>query len=210
MTSIYDMRRTEFAPKSGFLDVALGRRTIREISSLDLDETFALVREVMQVRQLGIERNSGRARKVSLSAGALQSIEVLIVSGPGVELPILYCDTHDVFGTIEVENAERFNEALTPLRAVLPDASGHFLLLVANVRHAEQSYENPITLLWRDAGAVLQSFSLFAAAYGCGFAPLGPTGADLLSRLKQPHSNYLAVGTAIIGRKRSPAAHESD
>lgn len=210
MTSIYDMPRTVFASNSGFLDVALGRRTIREISSLDLDETFALVRKVMQVRQFGIEVNSGRGRKVSLSAGALQSIEVLIVSGPGVELPILYCDAQDMFGTIEVENAKRSNEALTALRAVLPEASGHLLLLVANVRHAEQTYENPVTLLWRDAGAVLQSFSLFAAAYDCGFVPLGPTGADLLSSLNRPHSNYLAVGTAIIGRKRSPAAHESD
>lgn len=193
----------------GFAEVVSGRRTIRTCSPMELGDVLAVVRYAMHSQQVGEGENLGRLRKASMSAGALHPIEVLIVAGPGVTEPILYCDGGDIFGTVQFLAPEIATTELGNLAAIVPQASGHFLLFVANVRHTGQAYENPLSLLWRDAGTVLQTFSLLAAATDCSFVPLGSTGGALLETLDTPHADYVAVGTAIIGRASTPIGSSS-
>lgn len=176
------------------------RRTIRKFTELELDDTMAIVRAIALSRAIGVGPNKGRLRKLTISAGALHPVEVLIVSGAAVVEPIIYSDTDDIFGTVAVAQLTRFNAEIEALRTFLPNSSGHLLMYVGNVRHVERSYDNPSSLLWRDAGAMMQMFALYASAYGFAFAPLGSTGSGILESIDAPHEDYLALGTALIGR----------
>lgn len=199
VTSIIDVAPAQLDSSAKFSDVILGRRTNRECVPMDLRDMLAFVQMAMRPHQAGTGQNSGRLRKFSVSAGALHPIEVLVVSGPNVSEPIIYLDARNSFGTVPVRSAGLFESELDDLSKILP-RSGHHLLFIANQRHVSQAYERPVSLLWRDAGAVLQTFSLLAAASDCSFIPLGVTGTAILDALGAPHADYLAVGTALIGK----------
>ena len=161
---------------------------------------LSLIQFAMNSRQVGEGDNLGHLRKISLSAGAMHPVEVLVVAGPGVSEPILYCDSHNAFGTVKFRSPDLAKIELQALADIVPQADGHFLLFVANQRHVSQAYKQPRSLLWRDAGALLQTFSLLATALDCAFVPLGSTGSAVLDALITPHEDYVAVGTGIIGK----------
>ena len=130
----------------------------------------------------------------------MHPVEALVVAGPGVSEPILYCDFHNTFGTVQFRSPELAKSELQALSEIVPQAVGHSLLFVANQRHIAQAYEQPRSLLWRDAGALFQTLSLLATALDCVFVPLGSTGSAVLDALIAPHEDYVAVGTGIIGK----------
>lgn len=185
------------------VELLAARSTERSFSPLTLNETLGIVRLAMRASHAGLEADSGRLRKKMISAGALHPIEVLVVSGPEVSSPVVYLDGADAFGELASPIDADWSMALRTLNNVAPRAAGHFLLLVGDLRHVDQVYENPASLLWRDAGAVLQTFSLLASAMGYSFLPLGHLGYQVLNTLDPPHPDYVAVGTAVIGRSPS-------
>ena len=77
--------------------------------------------------------------------------------------------------------------------------SGTLIVLVADQDLAEQYYENPETLLFRDSGVLLGHASLVAAALGLSFRILGATGSPWVDRLTDWPFNATAVGLAWLG-----------
>lgn len=200
ITSTIDVDSIELDGSLSFADVTLSRRTNRDCQPMDLPDVLALIQLVVRSRQIGEGDNRGRLRKIALSAGALHPIEVLVIAGQGVSDPILYCDASDTFGTVCFCSPDGAKAELQTLAEIVPLAKGHLLLFVANRRHIDQAYDQPVSLLWRDGGALLQTFSLVSSALGLSFIPLGSTGRAVLSALEAPHADYVAVGTAVIGK----------
>jgi hypothetical protein len=191
-----------------FSEVVFQRRTIRSMMSLELEDVLGLIRLVMKPMQIGKGGNFGRTRKVTVSAGALHPIEALVVSGLSVVEPIIYNDAFDAFCTVSFCGMEDASTEIAAINSLIPGASGHLILFVANKRHVDQAYNDVASLLWRDAGAVLQTFALVASSFGYGFVPLGVSGSAVLSGLEAPHSDYIAVGTALIGRVQSHSDYQ--
>jgi hypothetical protein len=201
ISSTIDVPRLKIDQSHKFVDIILNRRTKRECEPIDLHEVLSLIQFALSSRQIGTGVQNGRIRKVPISAGALHPVEVLVVSGPMVSEPILYCDSDDTFGTVPFHSPELAKIELQALLEIVPQAVGHCLLLVANQRHVKQAYEQSSSLLWRDAGALLQTISLLATAMNCAFIPLGSTGSAVLNMMNTPHNDYVAVGTGIIGKE---------
>ena len=192
-------------PVSKRFDAVLAeRRTRRPLSALNLNDTLSIVRTIALPQQLGVGENEGRARKAMISAGALHPIEILIVAGPEVQEPIIYNDSADLFGTVAISEEASFHNEVKKLESFLPDSEGHILLFVGNSAHVEQRYNNFSSLLWRDGGAILQTFAVYACAHDFGFVPLGSTGNELLNCVVAPHQHFVAVGTALIGKPKAP------
>jgi hypothetical protein len=200
VSSLVEYSPLELDPNTRFASVVSRRRTSRDCIPASLGQILSVVQFVLRACQIGVGPNAGRLRKATISAGALHPVEALVVSGPDVSDPIVYLDEQDIFGTVSFRDADLAQEALRELKGIVSEARGHFVLLVANLAHAQQAYENPHSLLWRDAGAVLQTFSLSASAAGMLFIPLGLSGRRILDAISSPHEGYLAVGTGIIGK----------
>lgn len=199
-TSVLKDVRVTFASEMSFDEVLEDRRTRRVISEVTLEETMGFIKHVFAPRQLGKERLAGRKRKTMISAGALHPIDVVIVSGPDVDEPIVFSDQRQKFLTIPILDQTGFNAALEEARQIVPSATGHLLLFAGDGRRVEQSYGSPYTLLFRDGGAAAQVCSMAAFAYGYGYCPLGYAGSAMLSAIGPPHCDFLALGLSVFGR----------
>ncbi|MDD9973321.1 MAG: hypothetical protein OXU27_04910 [Candidatus Poribacteria bacterium] len=192
--------RLSFSTNFTFDEILEGRRTRRTFDKVTLLETCSFINHLFSTRFVGSGEQAGRVLKTFISSGALHPIEIIIISGPDVEEPILFDDRKGKFVTLPVFDQLSFIEAVEEALKILPATKGHLILLTGDTRRLSASYLNPVSLLWRDAGAALQACSIAAYAYGYGFCPLGHTGSAALQALGPPHEDYVALGMAIFGR----------
>jgi len=83
---------------------------------------------------------------------------------------------------------------------ILPAAHGTALAFLADTLAVAAAYDNGESLLWRDAGAMLQNLALAATAFRLAFCPLGILGSEVAQGLAVPRSRMIAVGAAMVGR----------
>lgn len=83
---------------------------------------------------------------------------------------------------------------------VVPRGGGHLILFVAEPGKTAAKYENPESLIWRDAGVLQGSLALVAAALGLNFCLLGITGNPWVTQLSD-QGKLQGVGVAILGAK---------
>jgi nitroreductase len=86
-------------------------------------------------------------------------------------------------------------------RELVPQADGSIIVLVGDLVLISAFYENPGSLLFRDAGALLQTLALAAEAYGLGFCPLGLLGQEIVESLGLDPMNAVPLGAAVLGRR---------
>ena len=101
------------------------------------------------------------------------------------------------------EDLEAF---LRDCHTILPEASGTGIVLVGDINRVAALYKRPESLLWRDAGVLLQTLALVATAYRLAFCPLGILGTAVVRALGLPEPT-LGVGVALIGRVRDNGTH---
>lgn len=125
------------------------------------------------------------------SSGARHPVELVLVGLAGMaEVAFRYDgDTHSLV-PIESEAAV-VREALDKAQRCSAGNRGSLLLLAADFRATEAAYENPESLVWRDAGTVLGHLCLVAEALELACTPLGMTG--------DPEVRALLRGTAGVG-----------
>jgi hypothetical protein len=85
------------------------------------------------------------------------------------------------------------------IQEILPDANGTAVVLLGDLERVAAVYENPCSLLWRDAGALLQTLFLSATAFRLAFCPIGLMGHELIEALGL-EDRLVGVGAAMIGR----------
>lgn len=189
-------------PKSdlSFDQVQFDRRSNRSFDSVSLEDTCGVIKRVFGIQMEGAGAQANRVRKSIISAGALHPIDVVIVAGPEVEEPIVFDDLSNKFFGLPVLDGSALKKAISRAYSILPETNGHLLVFVGDVTRVSAHYSNPISLLWRDAGAALQACSMASFAYGYAFCPLGALGEDVLSAIACVPPGRAALGMAIIGR----------
>lgn len=130
------------------------------------------------------------------SAGALHPIHVLVARDRGA----LYRYEPSEHALIEIPNtASSATQTIEAAQQCLPGSNGTVIALVAEPGKTGSKYENPESLVWRDAGVVLGYMSLVAEALGLAFCPLGMTGRPF-AMLGLPTPDALqGVGLAVLG-----------
>ncbi|WP_326893474.1 hypothetical protein U8P73_31155 (plasmid) [Rhizobium beringeri] len=191
---------TEVA-RYGLLDfgaVLRSRRTTRRLEKATLPQVAAVVREALKADFIGTGSHEGRKRKRVISAGALHPVKCVLIDPD--EGAIYYDDENDVFVAVQPRNQGLLGTYLAKCEDVLPTARGHVIGLIADVRDLSSVYTDHQSLLWRDAGAVLQTLALTSEASSLGFCPLGILGQELADALLADQA-FVAVGAAVIGRR---------
>ena len=199
-TGMVENRVSEWHADKSFDEVMELRRSPSVIGEVSLECTLGFVKQVFRTREVGQGENFGLARKPSISAGALHPIDALVVAGPEVQEPILFSDQYDRYLTLSVECPDTLANAIADCREILPSARGHLLLFAGDRRRVTEKYRPAETLLWRDAGAVLQTCAMAAFAYGFAFCPLGDTGRAILNQLDPPHEEFVALALGVFGQ----------
>ncbi len=177
-----------------FFDVFESRRSIRALKPAPLAAILDALRLALVPRFWKTEDPLLRSRRPSLSAGALHPISILIFAEDKTYRVNVEDSTLDEVRVCG-EATERF---LHKCRQVVPAADGAFLVFVADKARPNVAYDHPDSLIWRDAGALLQTLALAAESYELGFCPLGILGGEVVRGLPTA-DQLMAVGVATIG-----------
>ena len=199
-TGVMEKSVVQWRTEKSFDEVMELRRSPSVMGEVSLDCTLGFVRHVFHTREVGRLENFGLARKPPISAGALHPIDVLVVAGPEVQEPILFADRNGKCLTLPVKCPHILANAVADCREILPTARGHLLLFTGDKRRVAAKYRPAESLLWRDAGAALQTCAMAAFAYGFAFCPLGDTGRAILDQLNPPHEEYVALALGVFGQ----------
>jgi hypothetical protein len=190
-------------PAMTFPDLVEARRSVRKIGPIPLRDVLNYVAFATYARFELVDDNLGRTQRPAMSAGALHPIDVLVISG--LKSPHVFrCDAeHHQVERLRVSNPEALKQFLAKAYALLPEAEGSFLALVADSDKTQAVYRDCVSLIWRDAGALLQTLNLCAIAYGMGFCAMGILGQELIEALFTRDCSAIAVGAACVGVGRN-------
>lgn len=176
------------------MDVFEQRRSTRTLSPAPLEQIVGVLLFALMPRFWKEGDTLLRSLRPTLSAGALHPISVLLFNNSTVfRINSDSCVLEKLTFSTDVRDAW-----LSKCKLILPDANGAFLTFVADGARPTSAYKHPETLIWRDAGALLQTIALVAALFGLGFCPLGVLGHEVVSALPLSEQ-LLAVGAAAIG-----------
>jgi hypothetical protein len=178
-----------------FLDVFENRRSTRALTSTPLEALVDVLRLALAPRFWKDGDPLRRSRRPALSAGALHPISVLLFIGVAV-----YRVNADQSVLEELNvSADLCASWIRKCKQLLPAADGAFIVLIADMAKPTTAYQYSESLVWRDAGALLQTLALAAESYGLGFCPLGILGNEVIDGLPEA-DKLLAVGAAAIGQ----------
>jgi hypothetical protein len=177
-----------------FVDVFERRRSIRALSPAPLELTVGALLFALKPRFWKEGDALRRSRRPALSAGALHPISVLLFD----ELAVFRLNADSCMLEKLTFPTEARDAWVSKCHRILPTANGTFLTLVADMARPMSAYAHSETLVWRDAGAMLQALALVAELFGLGFCPLGILGNEVASALPSG-KQLLAVGAAAIG-----------
>ena len=183
------------APRGrAFVDVFEQRRSIRALSPAPLELTVGALLFALTPRFRKEGDTLQRTRRPALSAGALHPISVLLFEDSAV----FHLNTDSCMLEKLTFSAEARDTWVSKCRCILPAANGTFLAFIADMARPMSAYTHSEALVWRDAGAILQTLALVAELFGLGFCPLGILGNEVVSALPSG-KQLLAVGAAAIG-----------
>jgi SagB-type dehydrogenase family enzyme len=193
---------------SSFAQVIDERRSQRTMTHAPLREIVNAVAFATYVRQFLVDDVLGRSRRASPSAGALHPIELALVPSTGAPRVFRYNPWDHKLEKLVLADENEVRLFNAQCAEALPNANAMSLVLLGHPALVASCYHDPSSLLWRDAGAVLQTLSLTAAAFHLAFCPVGILGHQIARAIGMA-SELTAVGVARIGRepKRS---HSSD
>ncbi len=131
------------------------------------------------------------------SAGALHPVHVLLASNT---VAMLRYDPvqHALFEL--PASASNARQTIAAAKLSLDLGRGWVLALVAEPGKTGSKYEDPDSLVLRDAGVVLGYMSFVAEALGLAFCPLGITGNPGLTQGFPSAGALRAVGLAVLGK----------
>lgn len=134
------------------------------------------------------------------SAGAIHPIH-LVFCAPGDGVWRRYDGVDHTL--VEVTSSLDARDAHRAMQEVLPAPEATLILFAAEVGKTAAKYDNPASLIWRDAGALLAVMGLAAHALSLGFCPLGVTGEPWVGHLLQQQGLF-GVGAAFVGTRTTP------
>lgn len=133
------------------------------------------------------------------SAGALHAVRVIVAPLEGQPRAFAYDPIGDAVERLRLARLDGLQDFRDQVRSCIPEARGFALGLLGDATMAGKAYREPESLLWRDAGVLIQTIGMVAFAEGHAACALGVHGNGLVRALGLD-GQFLALGAAFIGR----------
>lgn len=139
--------------------------------------------------------------RASPSAGGLHPVSVVCHLRGDDTPPRLYLPRTHQFAVLDGAELGCGADNDHDVQQLLGTVNGCTLRFVGDLDKVRAAYENPESLLWRDAGALLATLCLTAEWLGLTAAPLGLVGTQHVRSLGFPTGRFAALGALQIGMK---------
>lgn len=135
------------------------------------------------------------------SAGGLHPIEIVAIPAC-VDEEILHYDPLDhCYGYWGGPWCDLITEHIAMTTLAVGAVSGWTLFMIADFARTDAAYENPVTLIMRDAGCLVGTLCLCAEWLGLSSCPIGSLRQDLVAKLGYPEDRFMAVGAVQISKR---------
>lgn len=173
------------------------RRSVRQFRPLDREALGALLwhsqrRQATAPSPLGFELE----RRPAPSGGAIHPIHTLVFEPRTGRWGRYDTARHGLQGLGMLGQA--VDEFIDQARVVVPDPSATLIWFVAEPGKTAAKYENPDSLVWRDAGVLQGVMVTVAAGLGLGACLLGVTGQAWAEKLSD-QGQLQGVGALWVG-----------
>jgi nitroreductase len=187
------------APQSRFADVMRLRRSERHLDRTSLRRVTEILAFATQPLSSWSSAGLPRQSSPTAASGGLHGIELLVAPSPTMQRLFRFAASENSLDRLDAQR-----DAIAALEqrcnACLPNAaSASTIFLVADRRKYEAAYIHPESLIWRDAGALLQSLSLTATAFGLGSCILGIHGNEIGQALPGIAAQLQPCGIIKVG-----------
>lgn len=195
-------------------DVLSARRSTRSFSTLDTAQLSTLLYHSARVRETWVGPGSFPCSSRSTpSAGARHPVDLVIIpgemTGPGAtdlarDSPCFYDPMTCELVKLSGPSAEAFRDGLGHASRMLGGTPSVLLAMVARLERTFSRYRGGLSLVYRDAGALLATIGLVASAIGLRGCPLarGTASTEDLEALP----GWVDVGGVALGGTGRPIA----
>jgi SagB-type dehydrogenase family enzyme len=195
------MTRPDSLEPMNLWDIVVGRNSRREFQKLSIEQISQVLWLSAKVNTVSVQSNGFvLSHRRSASAGARHPIDIIILS------PILdsfkslyyYNPFEHTLNKLILDNAliAKFKEHLN-LIFDISDAT--IVWFIAHSDRTEAKYDNPLSLVWRDAGALIHSVQIACTGCSISSCPVGSLGEPFISQLFGVNTNIFGVGGIMIG-----------
>ena len=191
-------------PPAMFWDVVGSRRSRRAFGPLGEADLSAVLWHAAKTRLTRRDESGSLWQsRPTPSAGGVHPIDILVIDGaPNGGRASLYRPVPHALDDLRIADRDGFEAFLESVDSVLRRDRGTLLWFVAQFGRTASRYENPETLVWRDAGALLATIGLVSEALGLACCGVGATGEPLVSRALGGAGDLYGAGGCIVGSRR--------
>lgn len=191
---------TELQPTSiSFNEVLESRRSGRCLRHAPLKMVMSWLAYSTRARFISENCGLERTMRPAMSAGALHPISVVLFPSLGVPRLIRSIGDYETAEILHIADKLPLETLREQTASLLPNSvHADIVILIADGMLFDSQYEHANSLLWRSAGALLQTLGLAATAFGLQFCALGLLGKEALEALELA-DRHIATGVAVVG-----------
>ncbi|MES2808062.1 MAG: nitroreductase family protein [Bacteroidota bacterium] len=182
-----------------FFEIAMTRHSTHSFGALlpgQLDHLLWFAAKALETRV----QSDGYvlSHRPSPSAGARHPIDILVCSNASQPTVAYYNPFEHSLNTLRLDLVV-VTELVAHINTAVDMQQGVFLWLLAHPSRTAAKYEHPESLIWRDAGALLQQIQLTAIALKLSSCALGTLAEPFASQLFENIGSVVSAGGIIVG-----------
>jgi hypothetical protein len=190
--------QSRLSPEISLAETLNHRRTQRSLQPVPLKEIAQTLSIAGGVRFTKVDDQFCRSRRPSIAAGAIHAVEIFFIHGQTKR--IFYFDPFEPsISAVRCKDTKLLERLWSRATMVSPEAKSTLIVLIGRPQILGLAYTAAESLLWRDAGALLQTLSMTAYGRGLGLCPVGLLGHELIDCITTNGESLFAVGTAWLG-----------
>lgn len=187
-------------PSTNFIDVIQERKSCRDFKGLSIDQLSNLLWLSCKVKDIAIDSTGYiLTHRPSASAGGRHPIDVLVLSPILGNSTVYYYNPFEhtlnklyLVDTDVAELQSHVNESIALGGATI-------LWLLTHPARTTAKYNNAVSLIWRDAGALIHSIQLACTFLNTNSCALGSLGEPYISNIFSKIGEVWSAGGIVIG-----------
>lgn len=184
-----------------FDQVILKRKSDRNFDQISLQQLSDLLWYTSKVKMFSIQNNGYiLTHRGSASAGARHPIDIVIFNKI-----LLKCENFHYYNPFNhslnklADPSKEFDSFLKHLNEIVDSSNATVVWFIAHKVRTSAKYSNADSLIWRDAGALINSFQMVSTAMGLKSCPVGSLGEPYLSKYFNSQEDIVGAGGILIG-----------
>lgn len=193
------LNRPEKSPSANFFDLATSRHSSRGFAKLNPGDLDCLLWYSAKAYSINYQENGYiLSHRASPSAGARHPIDILVCLDRNEPVLHVYNPFEHALAKLDCDR-KIVVAFLQHINQNLAIKDGTLLWLIGHPHRTSAKYDHAESLIWRDAGALLQQIQLAATALSLTSCPIGTLGEPFDYQLFGSIGSVMAAGGIIVG-----------